>query len=145
MPSIPLPENASLEHLKKQAKLVQKLVASNDDGAGDLVREFHPRFADTASETPPVGFRARRRATGRRTSLRLRKLDEAAQPRRTGQRPHRARTPLTSTRTRTLTDSRRWRASPTTAITTHTPEPPWRTKWSTPTRISHLRPPLRSQ
>ena len=57
MPSTPLPENASLEHLKKQAKLVQKLVASNDDGAGDLVREFHPRFTDTALETPPVDFK----------------------------------------------------------------------------------------
>lgn len=57
MPSIPLPENASLEHLKKQGKLVQELVASSDSGALDLVREFHPRFADTASETVPVGFK----------------------------------------------------------------------------------------
>lgn len=57
MPSIPLPENASLEHLKKQAKLVQQLVESSDDGALDLIREFHPRFADTESPTLPVGFK----------------------------------------------------------------------------------------
>ena len=57
MPSIPLPENASLEHLKKQAKLIQEIVASNDSGARDLICEFHPRFADTASEATPVGFK----------------------------------------------------------------------------------------
>ncbi|MEP1126550.1 MAG: ankyrin repeat domain-containing protein [Ilumatobacter sp.] len=56
MPSIPLPENASFEHLKKQAKLVQELVASSDSGAFDLIREFHPRFA-TASEEATVGFK----------------------------------------------------------------------------------------
>ncbi len=44
MPSIPLPENASLEHLKKQAKLVQDLVAAGDDGALGMVDEFHPRM-----------------------------------------------------------------------------------------------------
>lgn len=43
MPSIPLPENASIEHLKKQAKLVQQLVRSGDDGALAMVQEFHPR------------------------------------------------------------------------------------------------------
>ena len=57
MPSIPLPENASLEHLKKQAKLVQELVSSGDSGALDLIREFHPRFADMMSGTLPVGFK----------------------------------------------------------------------------------------
>ena len=44
MPSIPLPENPSLEHLKNQAKLVQELVRDGDRGALDLVDEFHPRL-----------------------------------------------------------------------------------------------------
>lgn len=57
MPSIPLPENASLEHLKNQAKLVRQLVGSGDDGSLDLLREFHPRFADASSGSPPVGFK----------------------------------------------------------------------------------------
>lgn len=57
MPSIPLPENASLEHLKKQAKLVQQLVGSGDSGALDLIREFQPKFADTAPGIRLVGFK----------------------------------------------------------------------------------------
>ena len=57
VPSIPLPENASLEHLKKQAKLVQELVSSNDSGVRDLIREFHPRFTGTASEAWRTGFK----------------------------------------------------------------------------------------
>lgn len=57
MPSIPLPENASLEHLKKQAKLVQQLVGSSDSGALDLIREFHPRFADASPRNPPARFK----------------------------------------------------------------------------------------
>ncbi len=55
MPTIPLPENASLEHLRKQAKLVRQLVTSGDQGALDLIREFHPRFAEASS--PPAGFK----------------------------------------------------------------------------------------
>lgn len=47
VPSVPLPENASLEHLKKQAKLVQNLVAATDDGALGMVDEFHPRLNAT--------------------------------------------------------------------------------------------------
>jgi len=57
VPSISLPENASLEHLKKQAKLVQELVSSGDPGARDLIREFHPRFSELTSETAPIGFK----------------------------------------------------------------------------------------
>lgn len=57
MPTVPLPENPSLEHLRKQAKLVRQLVASGDDGAFDLLREFHPRFADASNLAPPAGFR----------------------------------------------------------------------------------------
>ncbi len=44
VPSVPLPENASLEHLKKQAKLVGELVAAGDDGALAMVDEFHSRL-----------------------------------------------------------------------------------------------------
>lgn len=46
MRSVPLPENPSFEHLKKQAKLIQDLVRSADDGALRTVREFHPRLSD---------------------------------------------------------------------------------------------------
>lgn len=57
MPAIPLPENASIEHLRNQAKLVRKLVVASDQGAIDLIREFHPRFAEATSSLPPVGFK----------------------------------------------------------------------------------------
>lgn len=57
MPTIPLPEYASLEHLKKQAKLLRQLVATDDAGALDLVREFHPRFAEFSSEAEAPGFK----------------------------------------------------------------------------------------
>lgn len=52
--NIPLPENPSLEHLKKQAKLVQNLVQGGDAGGLDLVAEFHPRLAVGADVS---GFR----------------------------------------------------------------------------------------
>ncbi len=57
MPTVPLPENVSLEHLRKQAKLVRQLVASGDQGAFDLLREFHPRFGDASPSVPPAGFK----------------------------------------------------------------------------------------
>lgn len=52
MPTSPLPENASLEHLKGQAKLVRDLVRARDQGALSMVDEFHPRMnaTDIASE-----------------------------------------------------------------------------------------------
>lgn len=50
MPSIPLAENANLEHLKKQAKFLRDLVRSGDDGAMDMVGEFHPRLASDPLE-----------------------------------------------------------------------------------------------
>ena len=53
VPAIPLPENASLEHLKNQAKLVQDLVRSGDDGGVDLVVEFHPRVGDRGAVPTP--------------------------------------------------------------------------------------------
>lgn len=51
MPPIPLPEDASLEHLRSQAKLVRQLFTQRDDGALDLVDEFHPRVDDARSLT----------------------------------------------------------------------------------------------
>lgn len=42
MPTCPLPENANLEHLKNQAKLVRDLIRSGDSGALSMVDEFHP-------------------------------------------------------------------------------------------------------
>ena len=58
MPTAPLPENPSLEHLKSQAKLVRDLIRSGDDGALSMVDEFHPR-RDAASLTKAerVGFK----------------------------------------------------------------------------------------
>lgn len=50
VPTSPLPPNASLEHLKGQAKLVRDLIRSRDDGALSMIDEFHPRFA--ASDLP---------------------------------------------------------------------------------------------
>lgn len=44
MPVIPLPENPSLEHLKKQAKFIHKQFKAGDGMAVDLVGEFHPRL-----------------------------------------------------------------------------------------------------
>ncbi len=44
VPSIPLPEDPSLEHLKNQAKLVRDLVRSEDEGGLNLIDEFHPRL-----------------------------------------------------------------------------------------------------
>lgn len=45
VPPVPLPNNPSIEHLKKQAKMLQDLVREGDEGAMNLVREFHPRHA----------------------------------------------------------------------------------------------------
>jgi hypothetical protein len=47
-----LPENASLEHLRNQAKLVQDLVRSGDEGALRMVEEFHPRIGSTEAGSP---------------------------------------------------------------------------------------------
>lgn len=57
VPTVPLPENASLEHLRKQAKLVRQLVVSGDEGAFDLLCEFHPRFGDASPSSPPADFK----------------------------------------------------------------------------------------
>ena len=58
MPTAPLPENPSLEHLKNQAKLVRDLIRSGDDGALSMVDEFHPRRdAESMTEAERVGFK----------------------------------------------------------------------------------------
>ncbi len=59
MPSIPLPEHPSIEHLKNQAKLVQQLVRAGDDGALDMVREFHPRPDDLLTSAEGLAAFAR--------------------------------------------------------------------------------------
>ncbi len=59
MPAIPLPEDPSLDHLKNQAKLVRDLVRSGDEGALNLIDEFHPRL-DAEQLTAPdqaAGFK----------------------------------------------------------------------------------------
>ncbi len=48
MPSVPLPENPSLEHLKGQAKLVRDLIRADDPGGLSMLDEFHPRLASDA-------------------------------------------------------------------------------------------------
>ena len=58
MPTTPLPENPSLEHLKNQAKLVRDLIRSGDAGALSMVDEFHPgRDAASLTEADRVGFK----------------------------------------------------------------------------------------
>ncbi|MEM7093677.1 MAG: ankyrin repeat domain-containing protein [Actinomycetota bacterium] len=44
MPSTPLPENPSLEHLKGQAKLVRDLIRSGDPGGLSMFDDFHPHL-----------------------------------------------------------------------------------------------------
>jgi hypothetical protein len=46
-----LPANPNIEQLRKLAKTLQRLVRAGDQGAIDLVREFHPRFTDIAAGT----------------------------------------------------------------------------------------------
>ncbi|MEL7209912.1 MAG: hypothetical protein AAGK32_17045, partial [Actinomycetota bacterium] len=58
MPTVPLPENPSLEHLKSQAKLVRDLIRAGDDGALAMVDEFHPRHdAASLTEADRAGFK----------------------------------------------------------------------------------------
>jgi ankyrin repeat protein len=46
VPTIPLPQNPSLEHLRKQAKTLLRAARSGAPEALDLLREFHPGPAD---------------------------------------------------------------------------------------------------
>ena len=49
MPIRDLPHKPNLEHLKTQAKSLQRSVRARDDAAIALVREFHPRFSEGAA------------------------------------------------------------------------------------------------
>src|SRR5262249_33939197 len=49
MPVKPLPSNASLDHLKNQAKDLLKDHAARDPQVSQRIREFHPRF-ETSSD-----------------------------------------------------------------------------------------------
>lgn len=55
VPTSPLPPDASLEHLKGQAKLVRDLVRAGDEGALSMIDEFHPRLdaADVDEDRRP--------------------------------------------------------------------------------------------
>lgn len=58
VPTSPLPEHPSLEHLKSQAKLVRDLVRSGDEGALSMVGEFHPRLDPSDLDAAPrSGFK----------------------------------------------------------------------------------------
>jgi hypothetical protein len=47
-----LPRDPNIEQLRNLAKTVQHLVREGEPGAIDLVREFHPRFANLAAGAP---------------------------------------------------------------------------------------------
>lgn len=55
MPTVPLPNNPSLAHLKKQAKMLQGMVREGNEDALNLVREFDPRHG--AVTTDNAGFK----------------------------------------------------------------------------------------
>ena len=52
MPTRSLPGDPSLEHLKAQAKLLQRRVRAREADALELVREFHPRLAALSAQSP---------------------------------------------------------------------------------------------
>ncbi len=54
MPTRRLPSNSSLEHLKNQARALQRQVRAADPQATATVREFHPRFALAAEHSPEL-------------------------------------------------------------------------------------------
>lgn len=51
MPSVSLPDDASLEQLRKQAKDVRDLARAGVPGALDLVAEYHPKGAHPVTLT----------------------------------------------------------------------------------------------
>ncbi|MEM7286410.1 MAG: Imm1 family immunity protein [Actinomycetota bacterium] len=58
MPTAPLPENPSLEHLKAQAKLIRDLIRADDAGALAMIDEFHPRLDHALlEEAERAGFK----------------------------------------------------------------------------------------
>ena len=54
MPTCQLPGNSSLEHLKNQARVLQRQVRGADPQAIATVRELHPRFASAADDSPEL-------------------------------------------------------------------------------------------
>ena len=54
MPTRQLPGNSSLEHLKNQARVLQRQVRAANPQATAAVREFHPRFARAADDSPEL-------------------------------------------------------------------------------------------
>ncbi len=54
MPTCSLPSDPSLEHLRNQAKRLQRLVRDRAAEALELVREFHPRLAGATAESPEL-------------------------------------------------------------------------------------------
>ncbi|CAN5195176.1 hypothetical protein BH23ACT9_BH23ACT9_00100 [soil metagenome] len=58
MPVCPLPSHASLEHLRNQAKLIQRAVRAADPWGLGLVAEFHPKLEPLTAEPDALtGFR----------------------------------------------------------------------------------------
>jgi hypothetical protein len=49
-----LPRDPNLAQLRNLAKTPQRLFCKGEPGAVDLVREFHPRFADVAVGSPEL-------------------------------------------------------------------------------------------
>jgi GNAT superfamily N-acetyltransferase len=54
VPTRQLPGNFSLEHLKNQARVLQRQIRAADPQATAAVREFHPRFALAADDSPEL-------------------------------------------------------------------------------------------
>ncbi len=52
MPATALPDRPSLEHLKNEAKTLQRRVRARSAGAIALVREFHPEFGPAGQDDP---------------------------------------------------------------------------------------------
>lgn len=52
MPTRPLPNDPSLEYLRKEAKRLRDAVRAGDAAAVDLVREFHPGASNAIARLP---------------------------------------------------------------------------------------------
>jgi hypothetical protein len=55
VPVLSLPDNPSLENLRKQARTLQRLVRAGVDGALATVAEFHPRLGSVTAGGPLLG------------------------------------------------------------------------------------------
>jgi hypothetical protein len=52
---IDLPDQSTLENLRKQARAFQRLVRSGIPGALETVAEFHPRLGSITADSPLLG------------------------------------------------------------------------------------------